>query len=88
MVDVSRWKEPDKKSCDDSLTKRVFKSKAVAKSKRKRGARSTTGREPGKSKSKGYDSSQQKIIGFLILEERPVGVRNSLGSKPAPTNTS
>ena len=86
MVDVSRWREPDEKSCNDALTKRVFKTKAVAKNKRKRGAKSATGKGPGM--NKGSDSSQQTIMGFLICEERPVGVRNSLGSKPIPTNTS
>ena len=89
MVDVSMRKENDKKSCNDSKTKRVSKIKAAAESKRKREAKSKTGKGPRKIKGKGYDSSQQTtLMGFLIRDDQPVGVRNSLGSKPAPTNTS
>ena len=79
LVDKTRWREPDVTNCNDSMKGvGVKKIKAQAKMKRKRGAKSGTGK---KTRSKGSNCSQKSICNYLICEKRPVEVEDSLGRK-------
>ena len=60
------------------------KTKAPANIKRKRGAKSKTGKETGLERS---DSSQSTLLGFIRWEARPEEVGNSPGSSRKDTNT-
>ena len=65
--------------CTDPRPRGKKTLRAPATTKRKRGAKSKSGRETGNSKD-GSDSSQSSMMMFLRSKERPVEVGNSQGN--------
>ena len=78
------WKTPDDKFRCKKRPRGQTKFKAAAKSKKKRGGKSKTGKG---AEDQGSDSSQSLIMKFFEAKERPGEIGNSLGNSQVPTNT-